>query len=305
LAVVLAGAAEVEPGGKSKKVGDAVAQLIKDLGSSRYRTREVATQKLGELGEGILPALRKGAASPDLETRRRCRLLIGRIEIRAAEAVIAKWRKKMPDFLDRLAKDEQFATREHIDQLWEFVEFIAEQASKAGGRPFHPPPRLKVANLGISRKNESAVVGDTALFLPFLTGPRVYAGILSEIRLHRCLLVAGPPPHKGTVAGLDIWDSVVFVVGNPSHCATIHNSIVICQGNMPATNVKNSIVLVTGHLDTGAAQNSFFEVGDFRKGVRSANNVYFNLPMPTRVATTQNDLLTTGPSLLKIFKSSK
>ncbi len=57
----------------------AVAQLIEQLGSSDFRTREVAHQRLEGLGPEALPALREAQAHADAEVRRHLDELIPRL----------------------------------------------------------------------------------------------------------------------------------------------------------------------------------------------------------------------------------
>lgn len=58
---------------------DPVAGLIRRLADDDFDTREDAAQKLIELGEPALPALRRATADPDLEVRRRIRMIIDSI----------------------------------------------------------------------------------------------------------------------------------------------------------------------------------------------------------------------------------
>jgi hypothetical protein len=56
------------------------AELVSQLGSPRYKTREAAESSLAELGRSALPALRAARNSPDLEIQIRATGLISRIE---------------------------------------------------------------------------------------------------------------------------------------------------------------------------------------------------------------------------------
>jgi hypothetical protein len=51
-------------------------QLVGRLDSTMFRERDEAQKQLGNLGPAALVALKEGAASPDLEVRSRCRLLL-------------------------------------------------------------------------------------------------------------------------------------------------------------------------------------------------------------------------------------
>src|SRR2546428_2390316 len=57
-----------------------IARLVKQLGSSDFRTRDAATKRLQEIGEPALDALNKAATSKDLEMRRRAEQVIAVIE---------------------------------------------------------------------------------------------------------------------------------------------------------------------------------------------------------------------------------
>src|SRR5262245_49337450 len=60
----------------------AIARLVKQLGSDSFEKREEATRRLKEIGEPALDALRKAAASDDLEVHRRARDVSAAIEAR-------------------------------------------------------------------------------------------------------------------------------------------------------------------------------------------------------------------------------
>src|SRR5213596_3155956 len=55
-----------------------IARLVKQLGSSDFRTRDEATKRLTEIGEPALDAL--GKATGTLETRRRAEQIVAVIE---------------------------------------------------------------------------------------------------------------------------------------------------------------------------------------------------------------------------------
>src|SRR5262245_54187166 len=59
---------------------DNIAKLIKQLGSSKFTERDKAKRALEALGAAALPALKKAAESPDLETSRRAGELVKKME---------------------------------------------------------------------------------------------------------------------------------------------------------------------------------------------------------------------------------
>jgi hypothetical protein len=74
---------------RTYKEGNAVkiAELVHQLSSNDFSTREKAQKTLLALGPGTLPALRKAASDPDAETRRRVHELISHFEERADPAI--------------------------------------------------------------------------------------------------------------------------------------------------------------------------------------------------------------------------
>jgi hypothetical protein len=73
-----------------------VAQLIAQLGSTRFAERARATRALDAIGAPALDALRKAIHSPDMETSRRARQLVAAIEKRVeAAAVLAPTRVRL------------------------------------------------------------------------------------------------------------------------------------------------------------------------------------------------------------------
>ena len=59
-----------------------IARLVKQLGSSDYRTRDVATKRLKELGEPALDAVIRATMTKDVEARRRAEQIVAVIEDR-------------------------------------------------------------------------------------------------------------------------------------------------------------------------------------------------------------------------------
>src|SRR5262245_51293467 len=77
-----AAAADDEPAKITTTEADAdrIARLIEQLGNDNFAEREAASRDLERLGLPALPALRKAAQSPDVETRRRGEALVKKLE---------------------------------------------------------------------------------------------------------------------------------------------------------------------------------------------------------------------------------
>jgi hypothetical protein len=88
LGLGLAGLALPLPAAAPPSDPGATARLVAQLGSAEYAEREAATEALAAIGEVALPALRKAAASPDMEVRMRAGRLLAQIERQAEQARI-------------------------------------------------------------------------------------------------------------------------------------------------------------------------------------------------------------------------
>jgi hypothetical protein len=91
-----------DPAKKDEQRAPDVAKLIAQLGAEDWETRETATQKLRELGEGITPELIDAASSSDPEVRQRARFLLGELGIETDPGRLAKI-EELPN--DRRGKD--------------------------------------------------------------------------------------------------------------------------------------------------------------------------------------------------------
>jgi hypothetical protein len=106
--LVVLGNAALTVGQPAQPNDDAVAKLIAQLGAADFRTREQASNKLTKLGDAVLPALRKAAATNiTLETKRRIENIVARIEDDLLEAEEKNWQDldaPRRDIKDRLIR---------------------------------------------------------------------------------------------------------------------------------------------------------------------------------------------------------
>lgn len=127
------------------EAGDA-DKLVKQLGSSKYKTRREATEQLRKMGAQALPALRKAAQSSDVEVSSRARELIEKVpsemgkagEVRRLMAIRTLGELGTVDALPTLR--EQTSSKEH---------FVADYAKAAisdieKGTYQRPPPDRKL-----------------------------------------------------------------------------------------------------------------------------------------------------------------
>src|SRR5437899_2258678 len=93
----------------------AIQQLVDQLGSDDFDTREIAVKRLLELDTAALPALKVAAKSSDAEVRQKAGELVttitGRVEDRAVQKVLADLNAiGLEKFIERMAREKEFAT---------------------------------------------------------------------------------------------------------------------------------------------------------------------------------------------------
>ena len=94
------------------KANPRIAQLIKDLDSDDFQTRQRAGRELEELGGQVIPQVTKALESASAEVKSRCMLLMARFlgsgdepTRQAAERVMKQLQNSKDRFVARFAKD--------------------------------------------------------------------------------------------------------------------------------------------------------------------------------------------------------
>ncbi|HJZ94200.1 MAG TPA: HEAT repeat domain-containing protein [Gemmataceae bacterium] len=87
-----ASAADPKPGDEGTPEFKKATELVKQLGHTRYATREAAAKQLLDMGGAAVPALTAGARSEDEEVRTRCIALL-------PHAKAADWKRRAAAFL--------------------------------------------------------------------------------------------------------------------------------------------------------------------------------------------------------------
>lgn len=121
---------ETQPAGRDAN-GAAVApgeieKLIKDLGDDRWRVRDTASRRLGEIGRPAIPALRQAVMSPDLEVKFRAKSLLNSINRLESDELAGRRAEIQKAFRDanypaaiRIARRvASYENAEAMDWLW-------------------------------------------------------------------------------------------------------------------------------------------------------------------------------------------
>lgn len=93
---------------------EAIGKAVKELGSSKFATREAATKKLLEIGEPAVPALEDARMSARLEVRRRSQWLLERI-------LVFRVTPQTPRMLS-LVRDWSFSEQNHARVIQDLIE---------------------------------------------------------------------------------------------------------------------------------------------------------------------------------------
>jgi hypothetical protein len=253
-----------------------VAQLIAELGSSSFKTREAASRQLALLDE-VPEALRKAVADGDLEVSRRARLAVAAISARAAEREFRALARELNKVeLDRLVR--LLATEEKLagEPQWQFLRAVAKavahEADRLGERHFDVPA-FDVPAMARLHFNDQAREPVTV----------VHASVV---------LSAGPTPAITAVR-----NSLVLVDGDFAGATGVENSLLIVRGNVGrVTVVKNSIILATGNWEgaTGC-EGSFVQV----------NNQRIRFTTSRDSVLLKTELKTTGPTNSRVLNAER
>jgi hypothetical protein len=294
LAVASAATAEDKP--KTPADPDAIRKLVDQLGSDDFDTRENAVRRLLEVDEAALPALRQAAKGPDAELRRGAGELVAtitaRVEDRAVQKVLADINAVgLERFVERMAKDKDFATEERWNTVGAIVLALEKRASEVADRSFRIT-RLDLARMPTLRALPESTA-NTARFL--LNNDSGY-----PMGLFNCVVISnGPLGRVGTFN-----NCVLIVNGDIDGFTSMRNCVVLCRGNIGRIRqIDSSIVLTTGTI--GGAHTlhaSLFEVASVGRCTKSINNVFLNMAQSPGFNSTDDRCLETKRGPLQMFQ---
>jgi hypothetical protein len=272
-------------------------QLVNQLGSDDFETRENASKRLLELDETALPALKDGAKSTDAEVRQKAEELAATITARVEERAIQKMfaeidRGGLERFIDRMAKDKDFATEEHWQQVRTIAMAIEKRATEIADRPFRVV-KLDVAKMETLRVMPEKAANMARIVLNNDTG-NVKEGLFN------CILVSNGP--VGRLEKLN--NCIVIVNGDIEGCTVMRNCVVLCRGNIGRTRqIDTSVVLATGNVTSAdTIHASLIEVGSVGRCVKSINNVYLNMAQSPGFNSTDDQCRETKRGPLPMFR---
>jgi hypothetical protein len=272
-------------------------QLVDQLGSDDFDARENAAKRLLELDEVALPALKDGTKSTDAEVRQKAEELAAMIATRVEERAIQKMfaeidRGGLEKFIDRMAKDKDFATEEHWLLVRTIATAIEKRATEVADRPF------RVVTLDVAKMETLRTMPEKAANMARI----VLNNDTSTVKegLFNCILVS-----NGPVGRLERLNNCIVIVNGDIEGATVmRNCVVLCRGNIGRTRqIDTSVVLATGNVSSAdTIHASLIEVGSVGRCVKSINNVYLNMAQSPGFNSTDDQCRETKRGPLPMFR---
>lgn len=265
-------------GGKksaAKADAAAIAELIRQLGSDDFQTRETASRQLADLDE-VPDALRRVAVNGDREVSRRAQdaiaLITKRVDERTLQAIVRDLHKMELDrFVRRMVTDKDFAG----EKQWEIIQIVAKavtaEANKIAGRDY------KVPDFSANRMQRLLLNAGTNVRLSGQGSMLLSKGALPRIT--------------------SIRNSLVIVDGDVMGATVIDNSLLIVRGNIGrVTGVTNSILLATGNwVGATGCDSSFVQV----------NNPQIRFTSSRDCVLLNTQVRTTGGTNSRVLKTEK
>jgi hypothetical protein len=271
-----------------------IQQLVEQLGSDDFDTREKAGARLLELEEAAMPALKRAAEGSDAELRRSAGELLATITARVEDRAVQKMlvevnREGLEKFVERMAKDKEFATEERWRTVGHLVLAIEKRATEVADRSFRVT-KLDVGKMTTLQTPPENIVNTARIVLN--NDP------LSLTGLYNCVVISnGPLGRVGTFT-----NCVVIVNGDIEGFTIMRNCVVLCRGNIGRTRqIDSSIVLATALSSADTIHGSLIEVGSVGRCWKSINSVYLNLGESPGSTSTDDQCIQTKRGPLHMF----
>lgn len=159
-----------------------IAQLVEQLGSTKFKEREAATRQLQKVGQAALPLLREAMKSKDREVRVRAEQLVKAVEERIRKSVTLKFLRETDPIADYGMKGWKFASgiigttrkaRELYLQIYEadpkLIGLIEEAPDRATAEVMLYAGRLSSSLM----QGVDLTVGETSLLLLTMYLPQI------------------------------------------------------------------------------------------------------------------------------------
>lgn len=230
-----------------------IEQLVEQLGSKEFKVRDDAARKLREMDDA-LPLLERILPTAELEVRRRAELLIAVIRQRMTEQAIQRILALLKERAIEDVIDDMVLNKAADDSTWRALlalsDGICDGANKDSGKRWRLP--LDFLKFPIVIKGEHAeqyqlsnerLLADTFTCDGFISKSIVFCRGRVSVRT-------------------GIADAIVFANGDVRvkydvYPGTIMGCLIVCEGDLVAHTVHNSIVITRGTVkELGTKSNS-------------------------------------------------
>ncbi len=251
-----------------KQRREEIDKLIGQLSSDDFRVREEAVRRLKEMDDA-LPALREAAKSGDAEVAKRARQVIEVIGQRQAKREIDRAlallkQGKTDQFVEWAVRRRDCLNEDCWKAALEHAQAIADAAGKASGCKFKALPKVDVAKL-----TPPVDLGDA-----IQRGRLAAESVVMEKLIQDSFLVSsgGIETKKATPPLLQrcvVFANGGITLGDKDWSGMITDSLIVCDGDLATTLVRNSVVLAAGNVSLGCAASDSVIVsgGTVREGL--------------------------------------
>ncbi len=273
----------------------AIQKFVEQLGSDDFDTRENAAKSLLDADEAALPALKEAKKSTDADVRQKAGELAAtitvRVEERAEQKILAEVnREGLEKFIERLAKEKDFATEERWQGIAHLAAAIEKRAGEVADRSFRVT-KLDLAKMTTLRAMPETDANTARLLLNSDTN--------SITGLYNCVVVS-----NGSIGRVGTFTNcIVIVKGDIDGFNIMRNCVVLCHGSIGRTRqIDSCVVLVTGSLNsTDTIHGSLIEINSVGRCTKSINSVYLNHTQSPAFTSTDDTCLQTKRGPLQMF----
>jgi WD40 repeat protein len=220
-----------------------IEKLVLQLDDARYHNVWPVVQEILTFGDEALPYVQKAQASDKLYQRHAAQLFFLRSAYKgkkhpSRELFSQTAPMGMDYFLDQFFLKKQKAKEKDWEQVVKLAQAAAAAAKDLGLREFRPPNYVKFP-----------LVKGAEIEVNFIHQKRILAESVSTQNqaAQSLILSSGPVNINGQV-----YNSIIFANGDVKIGTTVEHSVVVCNGNIQFLNLKNSLIVARGKVNSTA-----------------------------------------------------
>lgn len=239
-------------------------ELIRDLGSRRFKVRQAAEQELATLDEADA-GLRQALHSPDLDVARRAGRILDEIDHRRRRVSLSQLLSFRDNGeIDRLAAGIVHWRRGEDDDCWQtatsFAARLVKEAKRAKARTSFPASLFApIGDFSRYKETHSAIKRNTGKANALEEGSFLIRGdeIVLKHGAGSSIIVS-----SGTVGSNDVYRDLVLAGGSIRVEDAVH-SVIVCDGDFQCdSQITNCIIIARGTVKAAWIVKSFIITSD-------------------------------------------